>query len=77
LEAKFKVGDRVVVSRDCDFEFSGRNPVLFRGRAGVVAGVQLYDLAESDYDVIIDGDEETCVRSCPAFEESHLSLEAV
>lgn len=78
MEAKFKIGDRVVVSMDCDDDLSGRDPVQFRGKSGRIAGVWTYqDGVATDYDVIIDEHEAQNARGCPGFEEKWLTMEAV
>ena len=76
MKAKFKKGDRVKVSRKCNFVLGGREPSDFHDRSGVIVGVFKYSCLIPDYDVIIDGDTDNTVDSCPAFSEQDLYLEA-
>lgn len=77
MKAKFKVGDRVVVSDVCEWAMGYGANHEFRGNAGVIAGVCEYCGLETDYDVIIDGHEAQDIGSCPGFEENWLTLESV
>lgn len=77
MEAKFKMGDRVVVSTDCDHAIGYATIGEFAGKSGVIAGVFEYDgdICATDYDVILDDCGPQNARSCPGFEEQWLSLE--
>lgn len=79
MEAKLKMGDRVVVSADCDHAMGYGPAGEFAGKSGVVAGVYEYnsDICQTDYDVILDNFGPQNARSCPGFEEQWLTLEAV
>ena len=78
MEAKFKMGDRVVVSMDCDSAMGYGPATDFLGKHGVITGVFEYqsDINQTDYDVVLD-DVGPKDNNCPGFEEQWLTLETV
>ena len=78
MEAKFKIGDRVVVSTQCDHALGYGKADEFHGAIGHIAGVWTYEGdISTDYDVIIDGHASQNARGCPGFEEEWLTLEVM
>lgn len=77
MEAKFKIGDRVVVSSSCGWAMGYGSNHEFQGKAGIIAYVCEYSCLQADYDVIIDGHEAQDIHSCPGFEEDDLLPESV
>lgn len=77
MEAKFKIGDRVVVKQNCNYAmgYAGDHE-QFKGKHGVVAGIYLYATLQADYDVIIDEHDAQNKIDCPGFEEEDLELES-
>lgn len=77
MEAKFKIGDRVVVSMDCDHALGYSSPAEFLGKAGQITGVfEYFGDISTDYDVVLD-DVGPKDNNCPGFEEEWLTLESV
>lgn len=77
MEAKFKVGDRVVVKQSCYYAMGYAGEVdQFKESHGVIVGVFTYETLQADYDVIIDGHEAQNAKDCPGFEEDDLLPES-
>lgn len=76
MKAKFKVGDRVVVSDGLNHAmgYAGESS-QFKGAHGLVVGVFEYQTLAADYDVVIDNHEAQNSSDCPGFEEADLSAE--